>query len=324
MPELEETAACLRFFGDDLDPDYVSQRLGKKGHREERRGDVRQFRSGRTRVAKMGGWTLRAERRAPGDLNGQLRELFEGLSDDLSVWADLLAYSDRADVFCGLFLEEQTGGVHLEPDVLKLVVDRGLMIDFDIYACMEGYGRQFRWFSDVETDRLILRLPRESDFEAYTAIWADPEVVRFIGGVPRSRERCREAWEKNLESWKSNGFGNWVIEERGGGAVVGQVGFFYGEHGLGSDFDASPECGWVITPAFAGKGYGSEAVLAAHRRMDDCSGGTLRTVCMIEVGHEASLHLARKAGYREMRRAEYQGAQLILMERKPDKAGPAP
>lgn len=176
----------------------------------------------------------------------------------------------------------------------------------------------------VATRHLILRLPRESDFEAYAAIWADPEVVRFIGGVPRSRDRCREAWEKNLMSWKDNGFGNWVIEERGSGAVIGQVGFFYGERGLGSDFDASPECGWVITPAFAGKGYGSEAVLAAHRRMDDCSGGTLRTVCMIEVGHEASLHLARKAGYREMRRAEYQGAQLILMERKPDKAGPAP
>ena len=192
--------------------------------------------------------------------------------------------------------------------------------DFDIYAHNGGYDQQLSWFTDVETERLILRLPRESDFEAYTAIWADPEVVRFIGGVPRSREKCREVWEKNLESWKSNGFGNWVIEERSSGAVIGQVGFFYGERGLGHDFDFPPECGWVIAPAFAGKGYGSEAVLAAHQWSDCCHEGQT-TVCMIELDHEASLHLARKAGYREMRRAEYQGAELIHMERKPDRVG---
>ncbi len=173
----------------------------------------------------------------------------------------------------------------------------------------------------VVTDRLILRLPRESDFEAYAAIWADPEVVRFIGGVPRSRDRCREAWEKNLTSWKANGFGNWVIEERGSNAVIGQVGFFYGDRGLGHDFDFWPECGWVIASEFSGKGYGAEAILAAHRWSDRCHEGQV-TVCMIEAGHEASLHLARKAGYQEMRRAAYQGAEVILMERDPDKAGP--
>lgn len=146
--------------------------------------------------------------------------------------------------------------------------------------------------------------------------------MRFIGGVPRSRDRCREAWEKNLASWKANGFGNWVIEERASGAVIGQVGFFYGDRGLGHDFDAWPECGWVIAPAFSGKGYGAEAILAAHKWMDHGHEGQV-TVCMIEAVHAASLHLARKAGYQEMRWAEYNGAEVILMERDPDKARPA-
>ncbi|MGB0901234.1 GNAT family N-acetyltransferase, partial [Halocynthiibacter sp.] len=75
----------------------------------------------------------------------------------------------------------------------------------------------------VWTERLILRLPQENDFEAYAAIWADPEVVRYIGAVPRSRARCRDAWEKNLTSWKTQGYGNWMIEGRESAALIGQV-----------------------------------------------------------------------------------------------------
>jgi RimJ/RimL family protein N-acetyltransferase len=33
----------------------------------------------------------------------------------------------------------------------------------------------------LETDRLILRMLRESDLDAYAEICADPKVMRFIG-----------------------------------------------------------------------------------------------------------------------------------------------
>jgi RimJ/RimL family protein N-acetyltransferase len=49
--------------------------------------------------------------------------------------------------------------------------------------------------STLQTDRLTLRLPRESDFDAYSAMCADPEVMRYIGdGNPLSRT---DAW-RNL------------------------------------------------------------------------------------------------------------------------------
>ena len=40
----------------------------------------------------------------------------------------------------------------------------------------------------LETDRLILRMLRESDFDAYAEMCADPEVMRYIGdGQPLAR-----------------------------------------------------------------------------------------------------------------------------------------
>ena len=43
---------------------------------------------------------------------------------------------------------------------------------------------------DLTTDRLVLRPLRESDLEALAAIYADPQVMRFLGG-PRTREDAR-------------------------------------------------------------------------------------------------------------------------------------
>ena len=34
----------------------------------------------------------------------------------------------------------------------------------------------------LETERLILRMWREADFEAYAELCADPEVMRYLGG----------------------------------------------------------------------------------------------------------------------------------------------
>ena len=43
----------------------------------------------------------------------------------------------------------------------------------------------------LETERLVLRMFRESDLDNYAEMCADPEVMRFLNGYPQSRE---EAW----------------------------------------------------------------------------------------------------------------------------------
>lgn len=166
----------------------------------------------------------------------------------------------------------------------------------------------------IETERLILRGMTREDFSALAAIWQEPEVVRFIGGKPRP---VAESWAIFLRiagSWAIEGFGQWGIFRRSDGTFLGQAGFFTAMRGLGADFDDAPEAGWVLTASVHGQGYGREAVGAAHRWFDSQSFGG-RSRAMIEVGHAASLAVARRLGYRELRRAEDMGDPVILLAR---------
>ena len=45
------------------------------------------------------------------------------------------------------------------------------------------------------TERLRLDAHMLDDFDSLAALWADPQVVRYIGGTPRDRED----FEKSLE-----------------------------------------------------------------------------------------------------------------------------
>ena len=44
------------------------------------------------------------------------------------------------------------------------------------------------WF---ETERLLLREPEPGDLDAFAAIFADPEVIRHLGGFPAPATRFR-------------------------------------------------------------------------------------------------------------------------------------
>ncbi len=59
----------------------------------------------------------------------------------------------------------------------------------------------------LETARLYLRPHRSEDFEAYARMWAEPSVVRFIGGVPLSREAAWTRFARQMGLWHLLGFG---------------------------------------------------------------------------------------------------------------------
>ena len=54
----------------------------------------------------------------------------------------------------------------------------------------------------IETLRLRLRPYRLDDFEAYAAMWGDPAVVRYIGGVPFSREAAWTRFLRQIGLWQ--------------------------------------------------------------------------------------------------------------------------
>jgi hypothetical protein len=129
MNALSKTAASLRLFGDDLNPDEVTRLLGKEPDVAERKGDIRP--SGST--VRRGRWSVKVGRRAPGDLDGQIAELLAGTTEDLAVWQRLTSVY-AANVFCGLFLEQENEGVDVSPQTLRMLGERGVKLQLDIYA----------------------------------------------------------------------------------------------------------------------------------------------------------------------------------------------
>lgn len=171
----------------------------------------------------------------------------------------------------------------------------------------------------LETARLRLRPHGRDDFAASHALWSDPEVTRFIGGRPFTRE---EAWSRLLRYagyWTVLGFGYWLVEEKDGGAFVGEVGFTDLKRDIDPPLGDAPEAGWALTPAMHGRGYAVEAVTAALRWSDKTLPGR-ETVCIIAPENIASLRVARTCGYREMRRAVYKDNPAIVLARNSQRA----
>jgi len=134
MAILHNTATSLRFFGDDLDPEKVTAMLGKDPTTCEKKGQtIKNHKTGNERIARKGKWLLSADRRSPGDLDGQITEIMNGMTDDLEVW-NTLADSFQADIFCGLFMAEKMEGLSISPQTLKLLGDRGLPLGMTIYS----------------------------------------------------------------------------------------------------------------------------------------------------------------------------------------------
>ncbi len=146
----------------------------------------------------------------------------------------------------------------------------------------------------VLSARLRLRGHRVDDYPTIAALWADPVVIRHIGGRPQT---ANESWSRLLRyagHWTLNGYGFWAIEELGTGAYLGEVGFADFHRDMTPALESVPEAGWVLAPDAHGKGYALEAMIAALGWMD---ARTKRTQCIIAPENQASRKLAVKLGY---------------------------
>ena len=108
----------------------------------------------------------------------------------------------------------------------------------------------------LETDRLILRVPRAEDFDAFAQMQADPDAARFIGGhVTRAEAWRRFLWQPG--AWLVQGFGMFGVVEKSSGLWLGQIGPWKPEGWPGN------EIGYSLHPDAWGRGYATEAGVAA-------------------------------------------------------------
>jgi RimJ/RimL family protein N-acetyltransferase len=144
----------------------------------------------------------------------------------------------------------------------------------------------------LETPRLILRVPRLDDLDAWAAMMLDEEAAKFLGGVtPRSI-----TWRglmTMIGSWHAIGFAMFSVIEKSSGRWVGRLGPWMPEGWPG------PEVGWAIVRECWGRGYAPEGATAATDWAFDRLGWD-RVIHSIDAGNEASQAVARKLGSRNL------------------------
>ena len=163
----------------------------------------------------------------------------------------------------------------------------------------------------LQTERLVLRAPQSSDFDAIATFYADAD--RSWGfGSPQNRNEAWRWFASLLGHWALRGFGFWMVDTREG-QTVGMVGLWEPEGW------PEPELGWVMFANGEGKGYAFEAAMAvrdhAYRNMG------FRTLSSnIFPGNQRSVALAERMGAWKER--EYQnvthGTEMVYRHPGPE------
>ncbi|MFU1478788.1 GNAT family N-acetyltransferase [Roseovarius sp. C7] len=142
----------------------------------------------------------------------------------------------------------------------------------------------------LETERLILRGPEASDFEAYCAFLTDP--VRADGfGVEKDRPKAWRWFALNIGHWALHGYGYFTIEDKESGAPCGLTGIWNPEGW------PEPEIGWVVFEGFEGRGIAREAATRARQWAYEDLGMTTLTSNIVP-GNDRSIALAERLGAR--------------------------
>ena len=138
MAAINRTKVTLRISGGDLLPEDISNSLGCVPCRAQERGQEIETSLGKSRIAKIGMWSLFAAEQEPGDLDHQVWEILDQLTDNLAVWHEL-ADNYHIDLFCGIFMESGVEGISLSPESLQMLGERKILLGLDIYAPDERY-----------------------------------------------------------------------------------------------------------------------------------------------------------------------------------------
>jgi RimJ/RimL family protein N-acetyltransferase len=159
----------------------------------------------------------------------------------------------------------------------------------------------------IETERLVLRLPRHEDADAWSAATDDVEVMRYIGGTDGATS---QSIDRFLERWEANGFGQYAIERRDDGALLGRLGLLVWDRRdwrrstLPEAGDASEvELGWALLRDHWGRGYATEAA-AAVRDATWTDLDPQRLVSLIHPDNARSIRVAERLGARFERDVE--------------------
>jgi RimJ/RimL family protein N-acetyltransferase len=157
----------------------------------------------------------------------------------------------------------------------------------------------------LETERLIMRMWREDDFEAYAELCADPEVMRYLGGKTFDRTEAWRSMAMFIGHWQLRGYGHWAVEEKDSGRFAGRLGFLNPAGWPGF------EIGWTFKREFWGKGYATEggrrALEYAFKELDK-----QHVISLIHPENRPSIRVAERLGETLEGTAKVMGIDVLV------------
>lgn len=163
----------------------------------------------------------------------------------------------------------------------------------------------------IETDRLLLRPLSLEDVEAMAPMYADPEVMAFIGGV-KTREETVERITLIMSLFSDQGFGLLGVVEKSSGSLLGRAGLIVQQ----VEGAREVELAYGLKREAWGQGYATEAITAVRtwgfRRLPEP-----RFVSLVHAANLRSVRVAERLGARHDRDVDYQGqcVRLYVHER---------
>ena len=164
----------------------------------------------------------------------------------------------------------------------------------------------------LETERLLFRNHELGDLEPFCAMEADPEVRRWVGGYPRSREAAEEKFRRTYLKPRTNRLGMWATVFKPEGRYIGYCGV-YGGHARGEG-----TLGYYLAREYWGRGLATEGARAfvdfGFRELR-----LTRIVAAVETGNDVSRHILEKLGFRlfQHEAGERRSFDHFVLERTP-------
>jgi ribosomal-protein-alanine N-acetyltransferase len=144
----------------------------------------------------------------------------------------------------------------------------------------------------LESERLLFRDYEPSDLDAYCAMEADPEVRRYVGGIPRPRDAAEQRFRNGLHRPPEDRLRMWATVFKPDGFYIGRCGV-YPHFG----FPREGSLAFYLARPYWGRGLATEAG-RAFVNFGFQELGLSKIVTAIEVGNHASVRVVEKLGFR--------------------------
>ncbi|MBD2099200.1 GNAT family N-acetyltransferase [Trichocoleus sp. FACHB-591] len=141
-----------------------------------------------------------------------------------------------------------------------------------------------------ETPRLLLRQFTQDDVDDLAAMYADPAVMTYLGGV-RSYETTQQHIERIIQNYQDYGFGLWAVIHKGDRRLMGRCGLIPQT----IEGQGEVEIGYLLSHAYWGQGLATEAATAI-RDYGFNTVGCDRLISLIDPHNLASQKVALRVG----------------------------